>query len=222
MEPLVTTILWQFIRGDLSVADFEPWLYAQSDLERDLGNNLYMAVVSFDYRDQTELFVLRQKLAAALRSSLGCECVTLADIAVVPMGCDGQDERLFANLSQASNYGPDKWWLTLERCQVCGQHWMVAQEDRIFDDYFLKRLNPPDAEAIVDAGKWPQDFSSYEKVLTLGLRMSRACRFPDEFATSLIDTTRDLRRDRPDISIEEIAELLGIETEHARELLSRI
>ncbi len=65
-----TITLWRFVRGDMTAADFETWLYAQDDLERHLGSALYMELISFDYRDQRELFVLRQKLAAFLRPDL--------------------------------------------------------------------------------------------------------------------------------------------------------
>lgn len=222
MDASVTTTLWRFVRGDLPVASFEAWLYAQKNLERDLGEELYMELVSFDYRDRRELFVLCEKLASLLRPALKCECVTLPDLAVVPMGCDGFDERVFASVRTTLHHGSDKWWLSLGHCCVCGQDWMIAQEERIYDDYFLRRLAPQEARAVPDNAQWPDDFSTYEKVLELGSRLSKAYRFLDDLSPALIDTARDLTRTRPTISIEEIAKLLGVEVTHARMLLSAI
>lgn len=222
MDSSGTTTLWRFVRGDLSIPDFETWLYVQDNLESELGHDLYMEVISFDYRDQRELFALRQKIANFLRPELKCECLTLTDMAVVPMGCGGQDERVFATVRQISKYGSSKWWLDLEQCVVCDQYWMVAQEERIYDDYFLKRLAAPEAQEILDTNTWPDDFSTYEKVLALGTRLSSACRFVDDFSPDLVRAARDLKRDRPNISIEEIGELLGVGVDHASALLSKI
>jgi len=41
-------------------------------------------------------------------------------------------------------------------------------------------------------------------------------------ADSLIWMIEDLRRDRPDIRVEEVAELLGLADDHARRLIVRI
>jgi hypothetical protein len=222
MDASVTTTLWRFVRGDLPVASFEAWLYAQKDLERDLGEELYMELLSFDYRDRRELVLLCEKLATFLRPALECECVTLPDMAMVPMGCEGVDERVFASVQRTANHGSEKWWLSLNRCRVCGQDWMIAQEERIYDDYFLRRLTAHEARAITDDARWPDDFSTYEKVLELGSRLSKAYRFLDDLSPTLIDSARDLKRTRPTISIEEIAKLLGVDVAHARMLLSAV
>jgi hypothetical protein len=69
----ISITLWRFVRGDLPVADFEAWLYRRQDLEQELGEALYMELISFNYQDQGELFVLRSKLGAFLRPTLKCE-----------------------------------------------------------------------------------------------------------------------------------------------------
>lgn len=136
------------------------------------------------------------------------------------MGSDGLDERVFATLETVRNHGGDQWWLYLSKCGICGQYWMVAQEERIFDDYFLRRLDETTATQIADEGRWPAEFLTYEAVLNVGREMSKPCVFLEPLASSLVWTAEDLRRERPDISVEEIASLVGVSPEHAARLLA--
>ena len=147
-----------------------------------------------------------------------CLCSSLAEVAVVPMGCDGLDERVFATLENVCKHGGDQWWLAAYRCNACAQSWMVAQEERIFDDYFMRRLDEAEVRAIA-AGRWPDDFLTYERVLIVGNRLSTPCRFLDPLSPSLIFTAHDLVDARADITLDEIAFLLGIAPDHAELLL---
>lgn len=138
-----------------------------------------------------------------------CECSALPDLAVVPMGGDDLDVRVFATLERVREHGGPQWWLYLSNCKSCGQNWLVAQEERIFDDYFLKRLTVAEADEIVADARWPQEFCTYERVLTVGHSLSYPCRFFDPLAASLVWTAQDLRRERPAITSSEIAQLIG-------------
>jgi hypothetical protein len=220
MHSAAKSILWQFVRGDMTSAEFEAWLYAHAELETELGEPLYLDLVAFDYRNQQELFGFREKLAAALRPPLKCECITLPDLAVVPMGFDGLDARVFATLNRVRDHGGRQWWLYLSKCTSCGQNWMVAQEERIFDDYFLRRLSVAAADQIATDRRWPADFMTYERVLTLGHALSRPCTFADPLAGSLVWTAKDLREERPGITVEEIARLLGTEPGEVHQMLA--
>lgn len=153
------------------------------------------------------------------RGAKACLCASLGDLACIPMGGDGLDERFFATIEHVADHGSELWWLYLSRCEACGQDWMIAQEERIYDDYFLRRLPRADTETILGGGHWPADFLSYEKVLATGRARSTACQFFDPLSPDLIRTARDLRRDRPDITSTEVGELLGINAVHAEELL---
>jgi hypothetical protein len=135
------------------------------------------------------------------------------------MGGDGLDARVFATLETIRDHGGAQWWLYLSKCGACGQHWMVAQEERIFDDYFLRRLDPGAARRIEAEGVWPAEFLTYEAVLTLGSKMSRPCIFFHALSPSLVWTAHDLRKERPDISVEDIAHLLGVAPAQAARLL---
>jgi hypothetical protein len=144
-----------------------------------------------------------------------CCCKALDDLAVVPMGGDGLDERVFASLEEIKNHGGDQWWLYASVCQVCEQYWMVAQDERIYDNFYLRRLLPAIAQEIVDQQRWPDEFITYERVLRLGRTMSRPWTFADPHSPALVWTAEDLRRERPSISIEEIAYLLAIPVSQA-------
>lgn len=212
-------ILWKFVRGDLAVPEFETWLYSHEELEDVLGSTLHFELISANFRNLEDVFSIQEKLRNSLRPPLKCECLPLSDLAIIPMGGDGLDTRFFATIKEIRPYGRDLWWLHLSFCKVCGQNWMIAQEERIYDDYMLKRLTVEEARQIVDNDKWPDDFLTYAKVLKVGQTLSEACRFLDPMSYSLIDTVQDLRRDKPDIATAEIATLLGITAEHVNELI---
>ena len=84
-----------------------------------------------------------------------CLCSSLADLAAVPMGDEGLDELVFATLERVCEHGRKLWWLYASQCDVCGQHWLVAQDERIYDTYYLKRLSPAAAQDIIVSGNWP-------------------------------------------------------------------
>lgn len=138
-----------------------------------------------------------------------CECAALPDLAVVPMGGDDLDVRVFATLNRVREHGGPQWWLYLSSCIACGQNWLVAQEERIFDDHFLKRLSVAEADQIVARARWPEEFRTYERVLTVGHALSHPCRFFDPLDPSLVWTAHDLRKERPAMTSEEIAQLIG-------------
>ncbi|WP_088308103.1 hypothetical protein [Novosphingobium sp. B 225] len=98
---------------------------------------------------------------------------------------------------------------------------MIAQEERIFDEHFLRRLTVDEANRIFMSAEWPVEFLSYERVLKTGhaLRI-RPCVFLDRHSPSLVWTVEDLRKERPDISVDEIALLLGVTATQTKRLLA--
>lgn len=154
-------------------------------------------------------------------SNTDCCCKSLPDLAVVPMGGDGLDERVFASLETMNEHGGDQWWLYVSTCSKCSQDWMIAQDERIYDNYYLRRLAPSAVHGIIEQGNWPEEFLTYERVLRLGITMSKPWTFLDPRSPALVDTAEDLRRERPDISFDEIAYLLAIPVADATRLLQR-
>jgi len=151
---------------------------------------------------------------------LGCCCSSLDELSVVPMGDgDDLDQRVFATLERVRLYGDDLWWLYESRCTTCGQAWLVAQDERIYDNFYLRRLSDAEAKKLEQHNCWPNDFSTYEQVLRLGRTLSDPWIFLDPQSPSLAWTAADLRKERPDISVAEIAYLLAIEPSAAAKLL---
>ncbi|WP_443747188.1 hypothetical protein [Asticcacaulis solisilvae] len=214
-------VFWRFVRGDMPADRFETWLYAQDNLEAAFGADLWLDLISADYRNPAAVFDMAERLKAILPRTQSCECVILPDLAVVPMGGDGLDQRFFATMKTFARHGPDLWWLYADRCKACGQAWMVAQEERIYDDYFIRRLTD---EEVVSIAKrvWPVDFLTYEKILVVGRRLSKACRFVDPLSYSLVDTARRLLADRPDMTVADLAGLLGVSEDHAHAVVAVI
>lgn len=98
---------------------------------------------------------------------------------------------------------------------------MIAQEERIFDEHFLRRLTPGEANRISVEAQWPFEFRSYERVLKTGHALDiRPCVFLERLSASLVWTVEDLRKERPDISVEEMALLLGVTPSRAKRLLA--
>jgi hypothetical protein len=148
-----------------------------------------------------------------------CECSTLGDFAVVGMGGDGRDERIFATLTEVTKHGGDAWWLYASRCSACGQDWMVAQEERIHDNFYLKRLTVSEMNMIAEQGAWPPDFLRFEDVIRLGPDHQQVARFFD--TSDLTDTVKELMEARSDISASEIAHLFVLSEGEAKRLMER-
>jgi hypothetical protein len=101
---------------------------------------------------------------------------------------------------------------------VCGQGWLVGQEERQNDLFCLKRLEADPLRDLVERGRWPADFDSYEALLRLGAAAGRSVRFVEPLSSSMNATVVDLATARPGISVRELAGLLAVELEVARAL----
>ena len=210
--------LWKFARGDAKIPDFEQWLYSAKGLEKSLGDDLYLSLISCDFSGRDETWAIRKTLAELLQIQENCECPGIKDLAAIPMGGDFYSETIFKSLETVAEFGRDKWWLYISKCKICRELWMVAQDDRIYDDFFLNRI---DEVALGNArlGIWPDVFLTYESVLAFGRKLSSPPRFLEPLAYSLQWTVEDLQKERPEISGGEIANLLGLTPGHAAKLV---
>jgi hypothetical protein len=208
--------IWQFIRGDLPTAEFESWLYNSKGLENLLGrkgkegNELYQDLMFANFKDENKLGEVKKNLQVFLREHfpLNCECVNVPDFAVVDEGSEYWC-RIFATLTRIKTH-ESRWWLNLFLCDECGDYWLHAQESRINDVDFFKRLDQAIVEKIAYANDWPNDFKTYEDLLFLGMQNNRSVRFDDPLSDSLIYTVKDLTNDRPSITTKELAALLSV------------
>jgi hypothetical protein len=215
--------LWRFVRGDAESAEFERWIYRQSDeLESRLGKGPALDVLGADFRSTEAVAGLRRILCeyAERVSNLECRCVTLPNVAVIDMGDDS--ERVLTTIEERRSRGEPFWWLWCGECTRCGQWWLVAQEERQNDVFCLRRLADGEAIALVEHNNWPSDFDSYEALLRLSLNAGKSVQFAEpEEAKSLRWTIADLAKARPGIRVSELAELLNLDLETALTLAKR-
>lgn len=214
------TPVWRFVRGDTPVAEFERWSNETDALEQVLGKPLYMELISTDFRNAEEVDRIRGRLRTFAEgvSELACRCVTLADLDVVDMG---EHEGVFATLDERKERGQPWWWLHLDVCRVCGQGWLVAQEERQNDIFCLRRLDERAVAGVIERSVWPPDFDRYETLLRIGRDRGRAVRFHDPVGDSSLKwTISDLARERPGVRISELCDLLNIDHETA-EMIAR-
>ncbi|MFT3998286.1 MAG: hypothetical protein QM667_12845 [Asticcacaulis sp.] len=219
MQAETSEALWRFVRGDTSVRDFENWVYAEeATLTEQLGAEASFALLEMNYADRNQVEDMRAHLEMRLRPELTCECLALSDTDAIDMGGEGQDVRFFSTVDDVERHGDALWWLSLAHCRNCGQDWLIAQEERIYDVHLIRRVSAVEAGRVTTERRWPEAFLTYEAVLKACRERCQPYRFAEEAAASLIWTVHDLRAARPGIKDEEIAVLLGIDVEHVRRL----
>ena len=138
-----------------------------------------------------------------------CECVALPDTVVVDMANPG---RSMVHFDELQVRGEPFWWLGVSRCAVCHTPWLVAQEERQNDVFVLRRLTTAELTGIVEANRWPTYLDKYETLLRLGHAAGHVAIFADPVGdSSLAWTMNDLARERPGITVQELAELLALD-----------
>ncbi len=205
----IVPTLWEFVRGDTQVRDFEQWLYASPHLEAALGAGLYAAAIETDFRDRDTVGQLKKELRAFAveRGQSRCYCVRYPNLAVVDIG--GHEE-LFSSLQTRHERGDPFRWLYVSRCSICVQYWLVAQEERHNCVFIMRRLGTDEVENVKEHGQWPREFDQYETLLEIGRNAGRSVRFADPLGSSLVWTVRELAKARPGIKLSELAPLLNV------------
>lgn len=210
--------LWKFVRGDLSTSDFESWIYADKNLEDMLGNEDYLELISVDYKSSAKAYETRQKIKQHLsRFPQKCQCIILADVDLTDMGSE-KEEKVFETLDEIKAHGEPYWWLALYKCKTCEQNWLIAQETRQNDVHCFKRISIDEAEKIQTSDTWPGYFKTYEELLLIGKNNGRSVRFVDPMDSSMIYTIADLAKEKPGITVSEIASLLSLDKELAEDM----
>lgn len=97
---------------------------------------------------------------------------------------------------------------------------MIAQEERVHDNYCMKRIDARVAAGIVNDAIWPEDFLYFASVLRLERESGQIAQFLDPNCHALVATAHDLSRERPDITFDEIGYLLAIKPSHAAKLMA--
>lgn len=170
MSPEAKDTMWRFLRGDLSTADFEAWFYQhEAELLEPLGEALHFDLLSMNFADDQALDAVRIRLRHLMRPALTCECPTLKDEDVIPVGgTDGLDQRFFATVDKVRAPGKYVSWVWLGKCRACEQYWVIAQESDHYDVHFIDRITSETVVSIVVNNHWPEPYQTYEGLIKLG------------------------------------------------------
>ncbi len=235
-QDIILQQLWGFVRGDIAATDFEQWVYGEPNVERHLGDDLYLATISTDFCDKNATWSIRDALArhARSRSTQACFCIRLQDLAVVDMGSfdapepafesdrEWSHDDVFASLDEVKTRGEPRWGLWAARCRACKQGWLVGADERHNDVYCMRRLSDGDVDAILQENLWPTDFDNYEDLLQIGRQAGKSVRFVDpEGDSSLCTSIADLATHRPGIAVSELSSFLNLDFRLATTLARR-
>ncbi len=212
-------IMWQFIRGDLPVPEFEKWLYVNNDFESAAGKEFHLEVISTNFKVNPDVYALKEKLEKFMRQKmpLSCECAALPNLAVTDMGSE-QENRIWETLEEVKAYGETRWWLALYQCKKCSQYWLVAQESHQYDIHCFKRLEKAEAEAekIIQNNEWPKHFETLDELVAMSIR------FLNWSSSAPLYSVEYMLRQRPDITHNEIASMLNVDENFVNEIYSKL
>ncbi len=147
-----------------------------------------------------------------------CRCSSLPDLAVLGIG-DESAAVARRSLHAIAKRGGRYWWLRCGRCDVCGQVWLDAQEERINDVWVMRKLHVREVERLIHDGVWPNDLDKYVTLLRAGRSAGVSVRWISDPRTSqmLRQTLHEIRAEDPDLSVEDAAVLLGMTIGEAQE-----
>lgn len=169
MDKSARDLIRQFIHGRLPTGTFEDWLYASSEAESGFGPELYLKLISADYRSHEEVLETRRLLRAFATETFrpDCACQLSDDRIAVDMRSADDTARL-PTLERVRTFGSERPWLELHRCRVCGQFWLLAAEYQMNDVNYYQRIADTAAARLVEANEWPPIFQTYADVLACG------------------------------------------------------
>ena len=215
-------ILWKFVRGDVSANDFEDWLYNEAALETAFEDEAYLTLIGCNFRSKEDTFTLKASIRSALEAGENCHCSAVRDQDNIEMGGDWFFEKFFATLTKLASPPTNQWWLYISRCNACSTNWLVAQEERIHDEFYVERISDHAVQQ-AKAGTWPDRFQTYADVLDMGVKLGVSkARFLEPMSGALQVTVEELLQTVPKINAEEIGLKLGIEPQHAQLLIDKI
>ncbi|MGE0583589.1 MAG: hypothetical protein AB7O39_00470 [Flavobacteriaceae bacterium] len=128
-------IFWRFARGDTPVETFEKWLYASPELEATLGPEVYLDMISVDFRDPQATAALVYRLLDDLPPIAACLCHTLRNCDRTGIGTDTPWEFMEVKEPRVEAIN----WLQRWQCRICGTRWIAAADDIGYDTWTLRR-----------------------------------------------------------------------------------
>ncbi len=197
-------VLWKFVRGDVNANEFEKWLYNETALETAFEDESYLILIGCDFRSKEDTYKIKASIRSVLEVGENCRCLAVRDLDNIEMGGDWFFEKFFATLTKLASPPTKQWWLYISRCNACCTNWLVAQEERIHDQFYVERISDRVVQK-AKAGIWPDRFRTYADVLDMGVKLGVSeARFVDPMSGSLQVTVEELLQTVLTISAREV------------------
>lgn len=156
--------IWEFIREDISVKDFEIWVYTTQELKEFLPSEMYFDLFYFDYQKSKNftIYNLRQLLKEWLVTNHpgDCRCPQIKN--KDKYGLSGEnniDLWCFKYNYFKNNYITlhSDGYLKLYMCSKCDTYWCIGEFFE-YGSFVLLRLNATQVEKIRKKNIWPSYF----------------------------------------------------------------
>lgn len=210
-------IVLKFVRGETSIADFEAWLYHDETLERAVGSEFHLDIISCNFRNKHEVFFIKKRLRELAIQRQQCWCEHLCDMDALGFAGEEIQTAFWDTVTRFVVPQDPQWWRYVSKCSACQTCWLVAQEEVFNDICYLERISD-DAANRAQNGHWPARFETYPDVLSHGSVLGIA----DPLEGPIQVKAAEMLEKNPNVSAETMGNILGLRTTHAEILIEKI
>ncbi|SHM91978.1 hypothetical protein [Roseibium suaedae] len=184
-----------FLRNDLSNREFEKCLYNSIEINDIIGNELYLKAISTNFKQKNEVENLKDIIREFFLKIL-CSCQLEPSRKVSLMG------RKPAYLEQVERCVNGKFWLHRFRCNSCGDKWLMAAEEIIYDTWIIER----ESELIPDIFLTYQDLMEFNKSTGIQIRYENPY-----ISMEIPSAIQILKEEDKSISNERLSNIIGVD-----------
>ncbi len=159
--------IWEFLRGEAVMEDFEAWLYADDTLEAGLGEILYRELISCDFDNDSEVSRLLFTLRTGMAKFETCGCALNHRFAVYHGSNYLEDgypipeiNQFFASLLCVSEIELSGIKFQLLRCEKCKTRWLLKSGP--LDVAWGAMALTDDDFACLKAGRWNKGLRAFQ------------------------------------------------------------
>lgn len=173
LPTILKEVLWQFVRGDISIKTFEQWVYSNDKtLSQAFKDESYLEFM-LDYTVESEICNLKIAVYEFLiKFPEECLCNTFPNNTLLYPFTENEERVILEKqidllksvmsienfsgkppIYQSRFYHPGE----LCHCLKCETWWFVIFEETEGADYYLVRLNREDALLILQSSNWPNE-----------------------------------------------------------------
>ena len=143
--------IYEFLRGDRSLADFEDWVYHSPILEDLLGNDRYLELVSLNFNNVEEVYKAKISLVQYIETIVSYRCLCRA-VKNIDRKIIGDDESVFTTTFVTRKKQTP--WIRLDECIDCKTWWLIATDPTFSDESYFQRISLKEVSNIIDKNEW--------------------------------------------------------------------